>query len=73
MCCSIMAWIRQISLFAPSHYNGVLDACLLVSLGVAPKCGKAPRIQHVLWQSPIFPWIKVKNVEDVFFALASST
>lgn len=61
MCCSIMAWIRQISLFAPGHYKGVLDARLLASLGVAPKGGKAPRIQHVLWQPPFFPWIKVNT------------
>ena len=46
-----MAWIRQISLFAPGLYKGVLDARLLASLGVAPKCGKAPRIQHVLYGS----------------------
>ncbi|KAL6187367.1 hypothetical protein ACLB2K_038766 [Fragaria x ananassa] len=61
MCCSIMAWIREISLFAPGHYKGVLDARLLASLGVAPKGGKAPRIQHVLWQPPFFPWIKVNT------------
>ncbi|XP_004304923.1 PREDICTED: putative ribonuclease H protein At1g65750-like [Fragaria vesca subsp. vesca] len=56
-----MAWIRQISLFAPGHYKGVLDARLLAFLGVAPKGGKAPRIQHVLWQPPFFPWIKVNT------------
>ncbi|KAL6214721.1 hypothetical protein ACLB2K_014153 [Fragaria x ananassa] len=61
MCCSIMAWIREISLFPPGHYKGVLDARLLASLGVAPKGGKAPRIQHVLWQPPFFPWIKVNT------------
>ena len=33
----------------------------MASLGVAPKGGKAPRIQHVLWQPPFFPWIKVNT------------
>ena len=56
-----MAWIRQVSLFSPGHYKGVLDGRLLSSLGVAPKRGKAPKIQHVLWHSPIFPWIKVNT------------
>ncbi|KAL6146425.1 hypothetical protein ACLB2K_057104 [Fragaria x ananassa] len=52
---------NKLSLFAPGHYKGVLDARLLASLGVAPKGGKAPRIQHVLWQPPFFPWIKVNT------------
>ena len=56
-----MEWIRQISLFALDHYKGVFDARLLASLGVAPKGGKAPRIQHVLWQPSFFSWIKINT------------
>ena len=61
MCCSILAWLRQTSVFTPGHCKGVLDSRLLSSLGVHRQTGMAPKIHYVLWHPPIFPWIKVNT------------
>ncbi|XP_004289281.1 PREDICTED: putative ribonuclease H protein At1g65750-like [Fragaria vesca subsp. vesca] len=57
---SIKAWLQFLAPHAPGDCSGILDAQLLVKMGVTPSRAQK-RIRLVLWHPPLSPWIKLNT------------
>ncbi|KAL6206588.1 hypothetical protein ACLB2K_023836 [Fragaria x ananassa] len=58
---SIKAWLQFLAPYAPGDCSGILDAQLLVKMGVTPTSRAQKRIRLVLWHPPLSPWIKLNT------------
>ncbi|KAL6210110.1 hypothetical protein ACLB2K_021048 [Fragaria x ananassa] len=58
---SIKAWLQFLAPYAPGDCSGIVDAQLLVKMGVTPTSRAQKRIQLVLWHPPLSPWIKLNT------------
>ncbi|KAL6188353.1 hypothetical protein ACLB2K_039746 [Fragaria x ananassa] len=58
---SIKAWLQFLAPYAPGDCSGILDAQLLVKMGVTPTLRAQKRIRLVLWHPPLSPWIKLNT------------
>ncbi|XP_062028868.1 uncharacterized protein LOC133744853 [Rosa rugosa] len=58
---SIKAWLQFVAPHTPGDTNGVLDAQLLLALGVTPTAKTRKENRLVLWHPPISPWIKLNT------------